>query len=103
MGNGVVPNIRLQAENIFKSFTSGQCKKQVLLGCSIAVSEGEFFCIVGKSGCGKTTLLRILGSFEKADSGTVYLNQQKTEKPDVKRLMIFQDFNQLFPWKTIIM
>lgn len=72
----------------------------VLRKVSLEVREGEFLCIIGFSGCGKTTLLRILAGFEPYE-GEVLHNGLLVEKPSPERFMVFQDLNQLLPWKTV--
>lgn len=74
---------------------------RVLRGLSLFAQTGSFMSVVGRSGCGKTTLLRILGGFEKADAGYVELDERRITAPGPDRMMIFQDYNQLFPWKTL--
>lgn len=64
------------------------------------MNEGEFVCILGPSGCGKTTFLRCIGGFETFD-GTVKVNGKEVSEPGTDRIMVFQDFNQLLPWKTV--
>ncbi len=57
----------LKLEHIYKSYGDNEVLKDV----SLTVSDGEFVCLTGRSGCGKTTLLRIAAGLEKPDSGTV--------------------------------
>lgn len=61
----------IQVENIIKSFGS----VDVLMGVNLSISGGEIVSIVGKSGAGKSTLLQIIGTIEKADSGTVIIDK----------------------------
>jgi lipoprotein-releasing system ATP-binding protein len=62
----------LEAKNIWKSFQKdGKNKIEVLQGVSLEVFRGEFFCLMGPSGVGKTTLLHILGTLDKPDKGSV--------------------------------
>ena len=82
--------IALQAENISKSYGT----KKALLPTSLSFAEHSFTCIVGRSGCGKTTLLRLLGALETADSGSVSLAQAKRLAP------VFQEA-RLMPWLTV--
>lgn len=82
--------IALQAENISKSYGT----KQALATTSLSFAEHSFTCIVGRSGCGKTTLLRLLGALEVADSGSVRLAQAK------RLATVFQEA-RLMPWLTV--
>lgn len=89
----------LRIETLTKIFSDQQEEKTVLENVSLNVKKEEFLCILGPSGCGKTTLLRCIGGFEKY-CGTIFVNDRLVEGPGTDRIMVFQDFNQLFPWKT---
>ena len=78
----------LKVLNLTKSY--GDLK--VLDGISFDVQDGEFICIIGESGCGKTTLLRIIAGIEKYDSGEVIHNGRRIG-------FVFQD-DRLLPWRT---
>lgn len=92
----------LEIKNLSKSFGKASSKSLILKDINFSVNKGEFLCIVGPSGCGKSTLLRQIGSFDTADSGNILLNNKYVTKPELNRIMVFQDFNQLFPWKTVM-
>lgn len=72
----------------------------VLRGVTFEMTEGEFLCIIGFSGCGKTTLLRVLAGFESY-TGEVLHNGRPVEGPSPERFMVFQTLDQLLPWKTM--
>ena len=72
----------------------------VLQDVSLNIAPGEFCCILGKSGCGKSTLLRCIAGFEPYQ-GVVSLEGKTCSKPGPDIIMVFQDFNQLFAWKTV--
>jgi len=91
---------QLVVNNLTKKYISKEKEITVLDNISFTINSGEFVCILGHSGCGKTTLLRILGGFDNLFSGTVLYDDTKITKPKMKYAMVFQDSNQLLPWKT---
>lgn len=90
----------LKIENLSKTFLDQEVATEVLSNVSLSIAPREFLCILGPSGCGKTTLLRCIAGFEDY-SGCVYVNGSLKKGPGRDRIMVFQDFNQLFPWKTV--
>ncbi len=92
----------LEIINLSKSFKKDKKRINVLNNMNFSVSQGEFLTVVGPSGCGKSTLLSLIAGFENYDSGQIKLNGKVISKPEPSRIMVFQDFNQLFPWKTIL-
>lgn len=91
--------MRLSANNISRTF-QGEAGL-VLDDVTLNVKSGELYVIAGKSGCGKSTLLRILGGFDKPNNGMIYLDSQLVSRPQHTRMMVFQSFDQLFPWFTL--
>lgn len=89
----------LEVKNLKKIYNNGDTKKEVLADVNLTLEENEFLCILGPSGCGKTTFLRCLAGFEKYE-GSVSVRGKEVKGPGTDRIMVFQDFNQLFPWKT---
>ena len=85
----------LEVINISKSFNN----LKVLDNITFKVKDNSFTCIIGESGCGKTTLLRIVSGLEKADSGEILFNGKKLEINDVG--FVFQD-DRLLPWRTTL-
>lgn len=97
----------VRIENVYRSYgtkyevTNSKNGIEVLKGINLSVKENEFIAIMGKSGCGKTTLLKILGLIDAPTKGKVYFNGKATEKlwgeelADIRRHeigFIFQDF-----------
>lgn len=74
----------------------------VLRNITLEIDQGEFVCILGASGCGKSTLLRCIAGFEKPTSGKIYVGNKEVIDPSPKCSMVFQSFDQLFPWKSVI-
>ena len=65
------------------------------------VHRGDRFVLLGPSGCGKTSLLKGVGGFLKPAEGSIRLNGRLVERPGPDRMMVFQEFDQLLPWKTV--
>jgi NitT/TauT family transport system ATP-binding protein len=93
----VIAPSKLAIDNVSKSFKSASGLVQALDRVSLQVSEGEFVCLVGASGCGKTTLLNIIAGLEKPDSGAVMADGKPVTAPGRDRLVMFQEA-ALFPW-----
>jgi nitrate/nitrite transport system ATP-binding protein len=67
----------------------------------LSMARGEFVCIIGHSGCGKTTVLNILAGLEQPSDGTVIVDNQAIEGPSLDRAVIFQS-HALLPWLTVM-
>ena len=96
----LLPDILLELKNIKKSFTPGE---DVLDDICLTVARGEFVTLLGSSGCGKTTTLRIIAGLEQTDSGSVWINgQDVTKLPPDKRDVntVFQNY-ALFPHMNV--
>ena len=66
------------------------------------VYPADRFVLLGPSGCGKSTLLKGVAGFMKPVEGTISLAGQPVERPGPDRMMVFQEFDQLLPWKTVV-
>lgn len=96
----------LEVKDLIRNYQKSSFKKseddiKVLKGLNFTVEEGEFVGIMGKSGCGKTTLLKVLGMIDKQTDGEVFFMEQNTtdlfgdKLADIRRTkigFIFQDF-----------
>src|SRR5262249_50783127 len=69
---------------------------------SFSIEQSEFLCIVGPSGCGKSTLLNIIAGFLKPTGGQITIAGQAVSGSGMDRGVVFQDFAQLFPWRTAL-
>ena len=68
---------------------------------SFNVLQGDRFVVVGPSGCGKSTLLKAVGGYLAPTEGEIKLKGELITKPGPDRIMVFQEFDQLLPWKTV--
>jgi NitT/TauT family transport system ATP-binding protein len=74
----------------------------VLSNFAVALTEGEFFCLLGPSGCGKTTVLNLMAGFLRPTSGTLTLAGRQIVGPGVDRTVVFQSDDALFTWLRAI-
>jgi nitrate/nitrite transport system ATP-binding protein len=66
----------------------------------LSMSRGEFTCIIGHSGCGKTTVLNLLAGLDEPSAGTIIVDNQSIEGPSLDRAVIFQS-HALLPWLSV--
>src|ERR1700748_1170215 len=66
------------------------------------IGASEFVCIVGPAGCGKSTLLNIIAGFIAPAAGEIRIGGKKVDGHGMDRGVVFQDFAQLFPWRTAL-
>ena len=71
-------------------------------GVNFDIEESEFLCIVGPSGCGKSTLLNIIAGFLAPAAGEIRIGGKAITGHGMDRGIVFQDFAQLFPWRTAL-
>ncbi len=92
----------LEVKNLVKKYNDEMSVGQsaILNELNFSMEKGEFVCILGPSGCGKSTFLRCIGGFEPYE-GEILVNEQKVERAGTDRIMVFQEFSQLLPWKTV--
>ena len=64
------------------------------------IHQGEFVCIIGHSGCGKTTILNVLAGLEQASAGHVFMNEREVVGPSLERGVVFQG-HALMPWLSV--
>jgi NitT/TauT family transport system ATP-binding protein len=91
----------LTAEHVTKTFSVGRGPDVIAVqNFSLDVHEGEFVCLLGASGCGKSTMLNLFAGFLQPTSGQVALRGEKITGIEPRCGMVFQSY-ALFPWKTV--
>jgi len=85
---------------IYPALQAGQDDVIALRDVNFVVEDHEFCCLLGHSGCGKTTLLNIMAGFESTTGGLITLDGTPVGPPHWTRTMVFQDY-ALFPWLTV--
>jgi ABC-type nitrate/sulfonate/bicarbonate transport system ATPase subunit len=91
---------KLELCNLFKNFKNQGKSLVVLQDVNLQLYESEFVCIVGSSGCGKTTLLKIIAGLALPSSGEIRVDNEVVPGPGSDRGMVFQSYT-LYPWLTV--
>jgi len=91
--------MKLDVNNISKYFGEGSNRKKAIEGINFSISSGEFKTLVGSSGSGKSTILRIIAGLESPSKGNVKVDGKIVSGPGLDRGMVFQKYS-LFPWLT---
>ncbi len=92
---------KIQVEGVTKIFVSGAQEIQALESIDLDVCEGEFVSILGESGCGKTTLLRIIAGLIRPTGGRVTLDETTVTKPRREMGFVFQQ-SVLLEWRNVM-
>jgi NitT/TauT family transport system ATP-binding protein len=91
----------LQVDNVTLQYRTRDHLVTATWRVSFDVLQSDRFVILGPSGCGKSTLLKAVGGYIKPVEGTITLNSSKVTAPGPDRIFVFQEFDQLLPWKTV--
>src|SRR5450830_622335 len=89
----------LTVEHLSKRYSEGAAA--VFEQVSFSMEKGEFVCIIGHSGCGKTTILNVLAGLEAASGGVVIMDQREVTGPSLDRGVVFQS-HALMPWFSVL-
>jgi nitrate/nitrite transport system ATP-binding protein len=87
----------LKIEKLSKAYSAS---RPVFSDVSFTLERGEFVCIIGHSGCGKTTILNVLAGLDEATSGHVFMDGREVSGPSLERGVVFQG-HALMPWLTV--
>src|SRR5438874_160903 len=91
---------QIELRNISLEYESADSPVTALQDVSFSVEPAEFLCVVGQSGCGKTTMLNVVAGFLKPTKGGILIGGKAVTGKGFDRGIVFQDFAQLFPWRT---
>jgi nitrate/nitrite transport system ATP-binding protein len=107
MSNELNPNVAgdapfLRVEGLSKRYPSadGQAGEPVFDSVNFGIQQGEFVCIIGHSGCGKTTILNVLAGLDQATDGYVFMDGREVAGPSLERGVVFQG-HALMPWLSV--
>lgn len=87
----------LSVEKLSRAYAGG---RPVFADVSFSLDRGEFVCIIGHSGCGKTTILNVLAGLDRASEGVVVMDGREVAGPSLERGVVFQG-HALMPWLTV--
>jgi ABC-type nitrate/sulfonate/bicarbonate transport system ATPase subunit len=92
----------IEARDITLTYQTPSGAVPAVQGVSFGIETSEFLCIVGPSGCGKSTLLNIVAGFLSPTAGEIRIGGAPVKGYGTDRGVVFQDFAQLFPWRTAL-
>lgn len=86
-------------DGVTKIYPAQSGPNVVIKDVNLTLKQGEFVCVIGHSGCGKSTMLNTVSGFATPDAGEVRMRGQKITKPGPDRMVVFQNYS-LLPWMT---
>jgi NitT/TauT family transport system ATP-binding protein len=101
-GNGTKERPLLVADQVTLQYKTQNHLVTATWKVSFEVHQGDRYVLLGPSGCGKSSLLKSIAGFLPPVSGSFQLAGRPIEQPGSDRMMVFQEFDQLLPWKTVL-
>lgn len=92
----------LQIDGVGLEYRTRRTQVRATHDVSFDVFPADRFVLLGPSGCGKSSLLKSIGGFLPAVEGEIRLDGERVTQPGPDRIMVFQEFDQLPPWKTVL-
>jgi NitT/TauT family transport system ATP-binding protein len=92
----------LQVDNVTLQYKTAEHLVTATWRVGFEVYEADRFVLLGPSGCGKSTLLKAIAGFMAPVEGSIRLGGRNIERPGPDRMMVFQEFDQLLPWHTVL-
>ena len=100
-GSADPPGVLLSVEGVTLQYRTREHLVTATYRVSFEVFRSDRFVILGPSGCGKSTLLKAIGGFLRPVEGRMLLGGSSIDAPGPDRVIVFQEFDQLLPWKTV--
>ncbi|MET0002879.1 MAG: ABC transporter ATP-binding protein [Candidatus Thiodiazotropha sp.] len=91
----------VEAENLSKRFKTKDGELTVFENANFGIHKGEFVCIIGHSGCGKSTIMNILAGLDGASDGVLFMDSKEVGGPALERGVVFQNYS-LLPWLSAL-
>jgi nitrate/nitrite transport system ATP-binding protein len=91
----------LEIENLARRFPAKEGELTVFDNINFAIEKGEFVCIIGHSGCGKSTIMNVLAGLDAPTEGNVFMDGVEVSGPSLDRGVVFQNYS-LLPWLTAL-
>src|SRR5437868_5482930 len=91
----------LTVEGVTLQYGNGNQATVAAHRVSFSVGRSDRYIILGPSGCGKSTILKAVGGYIQPIEGRILLNGKAIHSPGPDRIFVFQEFDQLLPWKTV--
>ena len=93
----------LEVQALAKRYPSPGSEQDLTVfeNANFGINKGEFVCIIGHSGCGKSTILNILAGLDEASDGVVIMNGKEVVGPSLERGVVFQNYS-LLPWRSTL-
>ena len=96
-----VPPVLLDVSGVTLQYKTPRHLVTATYRVDFSVHQGDRYVILGPSGCGKSTLLKAVGGFMPPVEGSIRIRGKEIVAPGPDRMMVFQEFEQLMPWKTV--
>ena len=103
VGKGIMSEVKplLEVDGVTLQYKTKEHLVTATYRVDFKVFKSDRFVILGPSGCGKSTLLKAVGGYMPPTEGSMRLNGEVIAKPGADRVFVFQEFDQLLPWKTV--
>ncbi len=92
----------LRVDQVTLTYQTREALVTATRGVTFDVRQSDRLVLLGPSGCGKSTLLKAIGGYISPAEGSIHIREHLVVRPGPDRMMVFQEFDQLLPWKTVL-